>query len=76
MTPCLTLQATIANSDLRHGIEFDSNQETSLVRGSRPLIDFNERFIYRWLLVMYMEGAIQVSILLRTYKTLFLQRDL
>ena len=32
---------TIANSFRRHGVEFDCNQETILVLGARPLIDFN-----------------------------------
>ena len=36
-----SLLATIANSDRRLGLEFDYNQEASLVRGARPLTDFN-----------------------------------
>ena len=35
------LLAIIANSDLRHGLELDCNQEATLVRGARPLIYFN-----------------------------------
>ena len=31
----------IANSDRRHGLELDCNQETSLVLDARSLIDFN-----------------------------------
>ena len=31
----------IANYDRRHGLEFDCNEEATLVRGARPLIDFN-----------------------------------
>ena len=34
------LLAIIANSDLRHGPEFDCNQLASPVRGARALIDF------------------------------------
>ena len=29
-----------AHSDRQHGLEFDCNQEVSLVRGARPAIDF------------------------------------
>ena len=32
-----TLLSIIANSDLRERLEFDCNQEASLVRGARPL---------------------------------------
>ena len=31
----------IANSDRRHGLELDCNQEAPLVPGARPLIKFN-----------------------------------
>ena len=30
----------IANSDRRYGLEFDSNQEATPVRGARPTVDF------------------------------------
>ena len=33
--------ATITNYYRRHGFEFDCNQEATLVRGAKPLIDFN-----------------------------------
>ena len=36
----LTLLGIIVSSDQLPGLEFDCNQETSLVRGVRPLIDF------------------------------------
>ena len=41
-TPISSLEI-IANSDRRHGLEVDSNQEPTLVLGARPLpfIDFN-----------------------------------
>ena len=35
------LREIIANSDWRHGLNFDRNQEVTLVRGVRPLTDFN-----------------------------------
>ena len=41
----ITFPEIIANSDLRHGLEFDCNQEASLVRGARPLTDFNSSCI-------------------------------
>ena len=41
----LPILAIIANFDLRHGLEFDCNQEALLVRGSRPLKDFKSRCI-------------------------------
>ena len=41
----VSLLAIIANSDLRHGHEFDCNQKTSLVGGARPLKDFNSSSI-------------------------------
>ena len=31
----------LCNSDLRHGLEFDCNQQTSFDWGGRTLIDFN-----------------------------------
>ena len=43
--PCrrseLSYLATITNYYRRHGFEFDCNQEAPLVRGAKPLIDFN-----------------------------------
>ena len=41
----ITLLEMIANSDQLCGLEFDCNQETTLVQGVRPLIDFNQNFI-------------------------------
>ena len=37
----VSLLEVIANSDRRHGLEFDCNQEVLLVRGARPLKGFN-----------------------------------
>ena len=42
-----TLQAFIANSDRQNGLKFHCNQEATLVRGERPLIDFNYSSIWR-----------------------------
>ena len=36
-----TYLATITNYYRRQGFEFDCNQEAPLVRGAKPLIDFN-----------------------------------
>ena len=47
-----SLLAIIVNSDLRHGPEFDCNQEASLSRAMRPPMDFNQSNIWRQLLVM------------------------
>ena len=37
----IALQAFIDASDRQNGLKFDCNQEAILVRGERPLIDFN-----------------------------------
>ena len=37
----VSLLAIIVNSDRQHGLEFNNNQEATLVRGARPFIDFN-----------------------------------
>ena len=37
----LSYLATITNYYRRHGFEFDCNQEATLLRGAKPLIDFN-----------------------------------
>ena len=42
----------IANFDRQHGLEFDCNQEPTLVQCARPLTDFNSICIWRWFLVM------------------------
>ena len=36
----------------KFGLKFHFNQEATLVRGVRPIIDFNSSWIYRWFLVM------------------------
>ena len=36
-----SLLEIIANSERRHALEFNSNQETTLVQGAKPLIDLN-----------------------------------
>ena len=41
----LPLLALIGNFDLQHGLEFDYNQEATLVRAARPHIDFNSSCI-------------------------------
>ena len=39
---CFTsLLEIIANSDQRHDLDFDCNQEAKLLQGTKPLTDFN-----------------------------------
>ena len=47
-----TLQEIIANSDHCHGLEFDCTQEATLVRDTRPFIDFNSSYSLQRLLRM------------------------
>ena len=51
--------ATITNYYRRHGFEFDCNQEAMLVRGVKPLIDFNSSSIWWWLLDMERENPFE-----------------
>ena len=54
---CVPYLATITNYYRRHGFEFDCNQEATLVRGAKPLIDFNLSSIWWWLLDMQMSNS-------------------